>query len=404
MRKNPERVAWTVLSAAFITFCALIVGIPLSFRSYLLNATVPQDTQMQVIEGTVLVRKSNGGAPMGVTKAETLAPGDEVITDATSWATLDLFDRSHAILYSNTDVELEQMRSPRFGMSPHPDRIDLNLTGGLVRVGVALKDERPTEFRVITPHTVIRLEEGSYRIRVNNQGTEVTVDRGRAVVGKDTSRSAIPQGTRTLVDLSGVPSAPLPAAQNVIHNGDFLQPLNTAWLTSTEVLAPSVEPPTIEVVEDGGRMAVRLIRREQDEGNHTQAAIQQRLDYDVRDFVRLEVSLDVKLDFQSLSGGGQLSSEFPVIVRLDYKDRWGNDQFWTHGFYYQNQAGYPIALDPWGQLSGEQIPRAVWYPYESGNLLELLGESGPVHITGLTVYASGWNYDSLATEIQLIVE
>jgi hypothetical protein len=404
MRRNPERVAWTVLSISFITFCGLVVGIPLSFRSFLLNAAVSQDTQMQVIEGTVLVRKSNGSAPIGVTKAETLSPGDEVITDASSWATLDLFDRSHAILYSGTDVELQQTSSPRFGLSDQPDRIDLSITGGLVRVGVALKDERPTQFRVITPQTVIHLEEGSYRIRVNNQGTEVTVDRGQAIVGKEGSRFGIPQGTRTLVDLSGVPSAPLPAAQNLVRNGDFLLPLGTAWLTTTEVMAPSVAPPAVEAVADGGRMAVRLFRREQDEGNHTQAAIEQKLDYDVRDFVRLEVTLDVKLDFQSLSGGGQLSSEFPVIVRLDYKDRWGNDQFWTHGFYYQNQAGYDVWQNRWGQPLGEQIPRAVWYPFESGNLLELLGESGPARITGLKVYASGWNYDSLVTEVQLIVE
>ncbi|MGD2207755.1 MAG: hypothetical protein PVH17_13350, partial [Anaerolineae bacterium] len=116
------------------------------------------------------------------------------------------------------------------------------------------------------------------------------------------------------------------------------------------------------------------------------------------------VSLDIKLNFQNLSGGGLLSSEFPVIIRLDYKDRWGNDQFWTHGFYYQNQAGYPIASDPWGRPSGEKIPQGVWYPYESSNLLELLGDNRPAHMTGLTVYASGWNYDSLVSEIQLIVE
>lgn len=214
----------------------------------------------------------------------------------------------------------------------------------------------------------------------------------------------VPQGTRTLVDLNGEPAAPLPAARNLIVNGNFQQPLETTWITNTLILDSSARPPRIEVVDDGGRRSVRLVRREPDDGIHSEVSIQQKLDQDVRDFVRLEVLLDVKLNFQSLSGGGMLSSEFPVIVRLDYKDRWGNNQFWTHGFYYQNQAGYPIALDPWGRPTGERIPRDVWYPYESGNLLELLGESGPVHVTGLTVYASGWNYDSLVTEIQLIAE
>jgi hypothetical protein len=209
---------------------------------------------------------------------------------------------------------------------------------------------------------------------------------------------------RSKVDMSGVLENPLSAAQNLIENGDFQQPLSTGWLTSTVVLTSQVKPPTVEVVEAGGRSAVRLVRREQDTGNHTEVAIQQRLDQDVRDFDRLEVALDVMLEFQSLSAGGQQSSEFPVIVRLDYKDLWGSDKFWTHGFYYQNEAGYPVALDPWGRPSGEQIPQGVWYPYESGNLIDLLGENRPAQVTGLTVYASGWNYESLVSEIQLIVE
>ncbi len=99
-----------------------------------------------------------------------------------------------------------------------------------------------------------------------------------------------------------------------------------------------------------------------------------------------------------------MSSEFPIILRLDYKDLWGNDKFWTHGFYYHNQANYPIALDPWGRPAGEQVPEGVWYPYESGNLLDLLGENRPARITGLTIYASGWKYDGRVSEIHLIVE
>jgi hypothetical protein len=214
----------------------------------------------------------------------------------------------------------------------------------------------------------------------------------------------LPQGMRTRVDLGGVPADPLPAARNLLENGNFQEPLANSWLTSTIVLTSSVKPPTVTVVTDGGRQAVRFVRREADEGNHTEVAIQQKLDQDVRDFDRLEIALDVKLNYQSLSGGGQLSSEFPIIVRLDYKDLWGNDKFWTRGFFYQNEVGYPLAPDPWGRPSGIKIPRGVWYPYESGNLMELLGDNIPAQITGLTVYASGWNYESQVSEIQLIVE
>ncbi len=404
MRKNPDRVAWTVLSIAFIFFCLLAVGIPLGIRSYLLNSTEDQDTLLQVIEGTVLVDKANGADPIGVTDSAMLSPGDEVITDDTSWATLDLFDRSHVTLYREAKVKLEQAHAPQFGLSSKPNQITLNMTGGIVRVGVALPMERPTDFQVVTPHADVALEEGSYRIEVANEGTQLTVLRGQATVGQDAPAEVLRQGERTWVNLDGVPADPLPAAQNLIQNGSFQLPLETHWVTSTVVFSSTVKPPAIQDVEDGGRRAIRLVRREPDDGTHSEVAIQQRLDQDVRDFDRLTVSMDVLLDFQSLSGGGLLSSEFPIIVRLDYKDRWGSDKFWTHGFYYQNPQGYPIAPDPWGQPTGEKIPRGVWYPYESGNLLELLGDNRPAQITGLTVYASGWNYDSLVSEVQLILE
>ncbi len=404
MRKNPERVGWTVLWAAFLTFCLLVTGVPLAVRSHLRNATVDQDTRVQRIAGIVLVHKANGGEPIGVTESTTASPGDTVITDATSRAILDLFERSHITLYSNSTLELTRLDAPRYALSPHPNQVLLTLTGGLVRIGVALPGERPTRFEVHTPHVEIRLEEGSYRIRVVNEATEVTVVRGRAALLGNWGQRTIPQGTRAVVDLSGIPSSPLPAAQNLIENSNFQQPLSTGWLTNTVVLAPTVKPPAVEVVEEEGRRAVRLFRREADEGNHTEVALQQKLDRDVRDFDRLTVSVDLKLVFHSLSGGGQLSSEFPVMVRLDYKDIWGNDNFWVHGFYYQNKANYSIAVDWWGQPRGERIPQGVWYPYESENLVELLGENRPAYLTGITVYASGWNYDSLISEIQLIVE
>jgi hypothetical protein len=404
MQKNPNRVAWTVLWAALAVFCLLVTGIPLGIRSYLLNAAQEQDTQLQRIEGTILVQEAEGSKPVGVVDSAILLPGDEVILDATSRGTLDFFERSHVTLYSNTNIELTQAQTPRFGVSDRANKITLNLTQGLARVGVALPGERETEFQVLTPHTTIWMEEGSYRVEVTNETTQVTVVRGEAQLGSEAGNETLRQGMRARVGLAGGLEDPLPAAENLILNGDFQQPLTTGWLTSTVVLTSSVKPPFTEIIEDGGRRAARLVQRDVNDGEHTEVAIQQRLDQDVRDFDRLDVALDVRIDLQSLSGGGLLSSEFPLIVRLDYKDLWGNDKFWTHGFYYQNHAGYPIAPDPWGGPSGEQVPQAVWYPYESGNLIDLLGENRPAQITGLTVYASGWNYDSSVSEIQLVVE
>ena len=141
-----------------------------------------------------------------------------------------------------------------------------------------------------------------------------------------------------------------------------------------------------------------------EDGIHTETGISQVINRDVLDFESLALRMDVKLLHQSLSGGGYLSSEFPVMVRIDYKDVYGIDRFWTHGFYYQNVDDYPIQLDVWGQPAGEQIPHAVWYPYESKNLMSALGDIRPARIHSIRIYSSGWNYQSMVSEVGLIAE
>jgi len=407
MRSSPERAAWTVLLISFSVFCLLASGIPLGIRAYLRNARTQQDALMKVIEGTVLVQQRNGQAPIGVTSSSSaweLSRGDQVVTDGSSWATLDLFDRSNVILYGNTGVELVSSNSPRFRAGKRPNEIALKLTGGLMRMGVALPGDRATELHVLTPHAVLSLVEGSYRIEVYNDGTELTVLRGTALVGSQESRVTVPQGTRTRIDMSGIPGEPGPAERNLILNGDFREPLPPVWTAKPDTFGSPIAPPRVDIVQLGGRSAAHLVRREPDDGIHTEVSIEQALNLDVRDYSSLVLSLDVLLSFQSLSGGGQLSSEFPVQVRIDYKDRYGNDNFWTRGFYYQNGSGYRIVPDAWGQPIGTQIPQGVWYPYETENLLETLGESGPAYLTRIKIYAGGWNYEGYVSEVRLIAE
>jgi len=74
--------------------------------------------------------------------------------------------------------------------------------------------------------------------------------------------------------------------------------------------------------------------------------------------------MDVRLLYQSLAGGGILGSEYPLMVRIDYTDVYGKDQFWVHGFYFRDP------VKGWPTINGEKIPPFVWWPYESPNLQE----------------------------------
>jgi hypothetical protein len=112
------------------------------------------------------------------------------------------------------------------------------------------------------------------------------------------------------------------------------------------------------------------------------------------------MSFEVMVEEQSLRGGGYESTEFPVMVELQYKDAQGNSRSHYWGFYY---------LDPgigpnWRKLvNGHKVVQGEWYYFESENLMRTLGDSRPVHIDGVRIYASGWSWDSAITNVSLLV-
>ncbi|MFB0546665.1 MAG: hypothetical protein ACETWB_07125 [Anaerolineae bacterium] len=402
MRKNPERMAWTVLLTAFAIFCLVAVGIPLGVRWYIITATVAQDTYLEAVRGTVLVKEPGRKEASGVTDTKDNVPeGTIVKTDATSQATLT-FRKDDAVtlgtvtLYTRTEVLLQKVRSPKFGISPMPDTIILKVREGRVRVGVASPINSPLSFEVHTPHAVALVVEGSYSVEVTNDESQMTAHYGRVLVWAAEKMVILGWGERTTVASSGSPSDPMPAAQNLIVNGNFRDGLSSWRVYNEQGVDGGLVDGQVEVVTSGNRQAVTFSRMGED-GNHCETGIIQRIEKDVRDFTSLKLHIDVRLLYQSLSGGGYLSSEFPIIIRLDYKDSYGIERFWTHGFYYQNEDNYPIQ-------NGELILRYRWSPYESDNLMETLGNIRPAYITAIRIYASGWNYQSEVSEAGLIVE
>jgi hypothetical protein len=59
----------------------------------------------------------------------------------------------------------------------------------------------------------------------------------------------------------------------------------------------------------------------------------------------------------------------------------------------------------WKILNGEKIPPFNWYTYPSPNsMMELLKETRPARIDSIRIYASGWNYQSMVSEVFLVAE
>jgi len=398
LKKNPERLAWMILSIAFATFCFLLVSIPLGIRWYVINATQVHETSLSAIGGTVKVEEPEAGEPIAVTATKDDVPRESIVTtDPSSQAFLEFFEDSTLHLYNNTRVIIQKTQSPRFSLSSKPNTIVLEVTGGRVRIGVAPSMESPLNFQVQTPHATVELkEDGSYSVEVSSEEFHLTVRDGQAKVTAMGKMVELGQGERTTVPIGREPLGPLPAERDLIVNGDFKEPLTKGWEVYHEQDNPEEVSGKAEILIVGDRQAVRFWRMGKAAG-HGETGIVQDINKDVRDFTSLELHISVRLLDQSLSGCGYRSSECPVIVRLDYKDAYGNDNSWTYGFYFKD----PIAN--WQISDGEKTPHSVWYPYESPNLMEEL-DVKPATITSIRIYASGWDYQSMASQVQLLAK
>ena len=394
MRRDSQKVAWAILLASFFAFCTLAVSIPLTIRWWIITATTSHDATLEVISGTVLVRVRGMPPDVGVTSQREIPEGSVIRTDANSKALLTFFDDSRVTIFPGSEVRLIKVRSPSFALSPRSNEIALEQNAGRIRVGPALPTSRLTDWRVSTPHSQISLSEGSYSVMVSNEASEIAVRRGEATVEAEGQTTILPPGKRVVVALGEGPSDLLPAAHNLIINGDFSRGLS-GWRTYPTQGQEGVEGGEAELTTLEGREVLRLYRRGE-EGVHTEAGIIQEVDQDVSDYLSLQLRLDVRVNSHSLGGGGYLSSEYPVIVRIDYEDEYGSAAHWYHGFYCQNAQNNPT-------LNGEGIRCGVWYPYEESDLLEIL-EPSPFYIRSVQIYASGWNYESLVAEIGVLVE
>lgn len=394
MRRDPQKIAWLTLLISFAIFCFLTVAIPLTIRWWIITAATSHDATLEVISGTARVSLNGLPPEVGVTSEREIPEGSIIRTDANSKAVLTFFDDSRVTIFPNSEVRLIKARSPSYGLSPRPNEVTLEQNGGRIRVGPALPANRTTDWQLKTPHSQISLSEGSYSVIVSKEASEIAVRRGLAIVEAEGQRANLPPGKRVVVDIEEGLSDLLPAARNLIINGDFSNGFS-GWRTYSTSGQVGVGGGEAELTTLEGREVVRLHRQGED-GVHTEAGITQDVNQDLSDYLSLQLRLDVRVDSHSLGGGGYLSSEYPVIVRIDYEDEYGSATHWYHGFYCQNVQNNPT-------LNGEQIRCRVWYPYEESNLLRTL-DPPPFYIRSLKIYASGWNYDSLVAEVGLLVE
>jgi hypothetical protein len=259
---------------------------------------------------------------------------------------------------------------------------------------------------VTTPHANIALQEGSFTITVEPDQTELAIRSIRPgeatiVAGEETFRFAsgrcliLDQPTEGMSAIQG----PLPPDKDLIVNGSFGSVLDRGWEPPEQQRDAGDPIGDIDIVPQGGKSVLRFSRYGAE--THGETSLTQIVDQDVHSFTSLKLAFEVLVNYQSLPGGGYQSTEFPIMVELNYRDRMGNRRSSHWGFYYQD----PGTGREWlTMVNGLKVIQGEWYPFESDNLLQSMGDIRPVHIESLRIYASGWDWNSAITDISLLVQ
>ncbi len=403
MLGTPERKAWAVLIVGFAVFSTALISVPLLVRAHIINATDAEPTVLEEpIDGVVRLRQPGAQNMIALTqRLDEVPEGAAVATDEHSRAFLRFFDDSTLMLYNDTEIELTRVRSRRFERSPKQNDIQIRITRGRVGIAVASPLKETAYIGVHTPQAFIMLKEGSYKAEVEPVQTQLyvrTIRPGEATVITEDDQLSFSSGRCRIVAGEGIEGR-LPPEQNLILNYDFTSPLGLGWELQLQQRDDESDPyGSVEIAFQDGKSLLSFTRH--GARTHGETSVIQHIDEEVRDVESLTMSFEVMVEEQSLRGGGYESTEFPVMVELQYKDAQGNprSQYW--GFYYLDPGVGPN----WRKLvNGNKVVQGEWYLFESGNLMRTLGDSRPVHIDAVRIYASGWSWDSAITNVSLLV-
>lgn len=390
-----RRRAWIWLLTAFGVWCVLAGSVAVTGWTYRRNATESPPATLAIERGTVFYSGAAAADQVRARPGMTADEGGVVEVGENGRAALDLFDGSTVRLMGNTRLELSQLRVGKFN-ADHT-RLILGVVEGAAHFNVAGRLPYGREVIVQTPHGRISLSKGEYLVWVQDDGTRVSSYVGQAKAGVDDTAVRIRDGQRALLPTDGFPRGPFPLAENLLRNGDFARQFQ-GWtmLDKSEPGRPDVGG-TRRLVEEtiaGRRLQALRISRETLKDTHNETGIAQEVNRDVSAYRSLAVTAWVKVNRASLSGGGYLGSEYPVMFRIQYTDEQGGRPGWTHGFYVANPEMRPTE-------NGELIPAGDWFPF-LGRLTDL--PDRPIFIRSIEVLSAGHDFDASIADIRLMAE
>ena len=402
--RRAQFLAWAVLLLSFAMFVLAVIFLPGRVSALVGRLTVDAPLQAEPIEGTVLLKGPFDTAWKQLREPASAGSGTRFSTDGRSRAFLELFDGSTIQLYNNT--ELVPVESERGRFDEANQSVLLTLNRGRLAVGVAHSaDEQARHVEIATPSGRMLLLEGSYLIETfEDDRLEILVRRGKATLFSGDDIAEVGAGGRGGYGPDMSPRGDLPTLSPLVLDSLLALPLS---LSPWRAFIDTESGPNGRVIETAVRatpgdvpgldrdFGYRFRRTSETEevNRHGEAGIAQIIDRDIRDLAELHIEARVRVDYQGLAGGGSLGTEYPIMLKLFYIDSHGQDQIWYQGFYAQNDDGFSIS-------GGTEVPAGEWVVYDNPNLLQVLNPT-PVFIRRIEALGSGWDFDSIVTEVVL---
>lgn len=418
-RYGRQRLAWAILAGSFIC-CALIsVALPLVASAFLQNATQSLEISLQANQGTVGIEEANGPrrAVLFGEPAQSIDPVATIRTDTTASALMTVASPEQQEplvtlqVSSNSTVLLDQATAPRFGISNEPNRMNIDLQAGRVRLDVPSFTERPVELTLTSPHggTVNIRDSGRYMLEVNNDSTQVTVQSdGTASVTAQNEMMELGPGQRAEIPENSAPQGPFNPARDLIRNGDFSAAFDNWSLFSWQVELPEQPKGETSIQANGGDPSIQFAR----EGvGHADVRVTQSINQDVSDYESLRLSSTLRIVNQSLGVCGVQGSECPLFIIVNYIDDSGISRVWQHGFYAQGTVDNnltPAACISCAvvQRAHERVPLGQLFFYDVDLRQEIASQGflPPRVIESVTLVGSGHSFVTEVSDIALIVE
>ena len=403
--RSIRALAWVFLLGAFAVFVLAVLVLPGRIAAALESITVDTNLRAESIEGTILLKDPNEVAWKQLREPITVMPGSRIGTDSASRAFLELFDGSTIYLYNNTEILIE--RNARGWLHDEVKHVELRLYKGRAVLGVAsTQDESQRKFSLAANQGWMEFVEGSYLVELlPDERTEVLVRRGEVYLFNGSDLANVGSGGRGGYTADLAPRGDLPPMSPLLDDPQLTALASASTWRPFVVTEAGIDGQTtkssfyIDTGEASSSERDSAYRfRRIGNGNelvnrHGEAGISQVVNRDIRDYSVLGMRAQVRVNYQSLSGGGSAGTEYPIMIKIYYVDDAGQDQIWYHGFYHQNTDGFSVA-------GASLVPTYEWVTYENPDLMHAIYPR-PVLIRRVEVLGSGWEFDSYVTEISL---